>query len=57
MGRCLNQKMALDRIRANASSTEDELNGLKAWGMGMEKKLACSEQAREELEKQMKLLR
>ena len=57
MGRCLNQKMALDRIRANASSTEDELNGLKAWGMGMEKKLAYSEQAREELEKQMKLLR
>ena len=57
MGRYLNQKMALDRIRANASSTEDELNELKAWGMGMEKKLACSEQAREELEKQMKLLR
>ena len=30
MGRCLNREMSLDRKRAKASSTKDELNQLKA---------------------------
>ena len=30
-------KMALDHVRTKASSTEDELNGLKAWRASMEK--------------------
>ena len=50
-------KMALDQVRTKASSTEDELNGLKAWRTSMEKMLACSEQVRGELEKQTELLR
>ena len=57
MGRCLNHETAPNRIRAKASSTKDELNGLKAWGTGIEKKLAYLEQAKEELEKHTKLLR
>ena len=57
MGHCLNHEMTLDRVRAKASLMEDELNELKAWVTGMEKKLACSEQVREELEKQMELLK
>ena len=39
MGRCLNHEMALDHVRARAKETEEELNGLKAWKVGMEKKL------------------
>ena len=39
MGRCLNHDMALDCVRAKANETEDELNSLKAWKVGMEKKL------------------
>ena len=31
MGRCLNHETALDRIKAKARSTEDELTELKAW--------------------------
>ena len=50
-------KMALDHVRTKASSTEDELNGLKAWRTSMEKMLACSEQVRGELGKQTELLR
>ena len=57
MGRCLSHGTALERVRAKANSMEDELNELKAWRMGMEKKLAYSEQARVELEKHMELLR
>lgn len=57
MGHCLNHETALDRIRAKANSTKDELNMLKAWRTSMEKKLVRSEQAREELEKQTELLR
>ena len=57
MGRCLNYETALDHVRVKANSTEDEVNTLKAWRTGMEKKLACLEQAREELEKQTELLR
>ena len=57
MGRCLSHETALERVRAKAISTEDELNGLKAWRTGMQKKLACSEQGRAELEKQVEILR
>ena len=57
MDRCLNHKTALDRIKAKARSTKDELVELKAWKTVQEKKLALSEQVRGELEKQTKLLR
>ena len=57
MGHCLSHGTALERVRAKANSMEDELNGLKAWRTGMEKKLAYSEQARVELEKHIELLR
>jgi len=35
MGHCLNHETALDRFKAKANSTEDELNMLKAWRTGM----------------------
>ena len=57
IGHCLNHEMTLDRIRAKANSTEDELEELKAWKMVQEKKLALSKEERGELEKQTKLLR
>ena len=50
MGWCLNHKTTLDRVRARANETEDELNNLKAWKIGMEK-------ARKELEEHMETLR
>ena len=57
MGRCLNHEMALNRVRARANETEDELNGLKAWKVGMEKKFATTEKVRKELEEHMETLR
>ena len=57
MGRCLNHEMELDRVRARANKTEDELNSLKAWKVGMQKKFATSENARKELEEHMETLR
>ena len=39
MGRCLNHETALDRIRKRANETEDKLSGLKAWKVGMDKKI------------------
>jgi len=57
IGRCLNHEMTLDRIRAKANSTEDELEELKTWKMVQEKKLALLKEERGELEKQTKLLR
>ena len=57
MGCCLNHEMSLDRLRAKAILTEDELNQLKVQKMVQEKKLALSEEARGELEKQTELLR
>ena len=42
MGYCLNYETMLDHIRAKVSSTEEELNELKAWKIGQEKKLAYS---------------
>ena len=46
MGWCLNHETVLDRVRARANETEDELNGLKAWKVGMEKKFNMSKKAR-----------
>ena len=43
MGRCLNHETTLDRVKARVNETEDELNGLKAWKVGMEKNLDMSE--------------
>ena len=57
MGRCLNHEMTLDRVKARANKMEDELNGLKAWMVGMKKKFATSEKVRKELEEHMETLR
>ena len=57
MGRCLNHETTLDRIREKARLTEDELNELKAWKVVQEKKLALSEQARDEFEKMTEQLK
>ena len=54
---CLNDETALDRVRVKANETEDKLNGLKAWKVGMEKKFATLEKVRKELEEQMETLR
>ena len=50
MGRCLNHETALDSIKVKANLKEDELNELKAWKTGIEKKLAYSKKVRGELE-------
>ena len=57
MGCCLNHKTSLDHIRVKARSTKDKLNELKAWKTIQKKKLALSEEARDELEKQTELLK
>ena len=57
MSHCLSHETTLKHVRAKANLTKDELNGLKAWRTGMEKKLAYSKQDRVQLEKQAKLLR
>ena len=57
MGRCLNHKMALDHVRARANETEEELNGLKAWKVGMEKKFDMPEKVKKELEDHMEMMR
>ena len=31
MGRCLSHEMTLDRVKAKAKATEEELTELKAW--------------------------
>ena len=43
MGRCVNYETVLDRVKAKARSTEDELAKLKAWKTVQEKKLALLE--------------
>ena len=53
MDRCLNRKAALERVRAKAEQTEDELGQLHKWKSTMEKKFDLSEQARKELEQRM----
>ena len=50
MGQCLNHETALDRVRAKAEQTEDDLNQLRNWKPKMEKKLELSEKARKSLE-------
>ena len=57
MGRCVNHEMVLDCIRAKARLMKDEVNELKAWKTVQENKLAISEEARGELEKQTELLK
>ena len=56
MGRCLNCEMALYRVRKRANETEDELSGLKAWKVGMEKKFATSQTVKKELEEKVETL-
>ena len=42
MGRCLNHKTTLERVRAKAEATKDELSQLKNWKSRMEKKFDLS---------------
>ena len=50
MDRCLNRETALERVRAKAEQTEDELGQLNKWKSTMEKKFDLSESVRKELE-------
>ena len=43
LDRCLNRESALDRVRAKAEQTEEELGQLHQWRSKMEKKLELSE--------------
>ena len=54
---CLKHEMALEHVRVKANETEDELNDLNAWKVGMEKKLDTSEKVRKELEKYMETMK
>ena len=56
MGRCLNHETALDRLRAKATLTENEVSELKSWKVVQEKKLTLLKEVRGELEKQTELL-
>ena len=56
IGRCLNHEMALDRVRKKANEIKDELSGLKAWKVGMEKKFATSETIKKELKQKVETL-
>ena len=56
MGWCLNHETTLDHIRKRANETEDELNGLKAWKVGMDKKFATLEIVKKELKQKMESL-
>ena len=56
MGRCLNHKIALERVKAKANETEEELNSLKTWRVNMEKKLSLSEKVKKELDQQVETL-
>ena len=40
---CINRETALDRVRATAEQTEDELDRLNKWKSTMEKKFKLSE--------------
>ncbi|XP_075660982.1 uncharacterized protein LOC142630815 [Castanea sativa] len=55
--RCLAQERALERVRAKAKATAEELDELKLWRIRHEQKLTLSEQARENLKKEVELLR
>ena len=56
MGWCLNHETTLDHIRKRANETEDKLNGLKAWKVGMDKKFATLEIVKKELEQNVESL-
>ena len=56
MGGCMNHETALDRVRKRANEMEDELSGLKAWKVGMEKKFATSESVKKEFEEKVEML-
>jgi len=53
MDRCLNREATLERVRAKAEQTEDEVGQLNKWKSTMEKKFDLSEQVRKELEQKM----
>ena len=53
---CLNHETTLDRVRKRANEMEDELSGLKAWKVSMEKKFATPESVRKELEEKVEML-
>ena len=53
MDRCINCETALDRVRARAELTEDELGQLSKWKSTIEKKFELSEQVRKDLEQKM----
>ena len=57
MGRCLNHETTLDRVKVRVNETEDELNGLKAWKVGMEKNLDMSEKVKKKLEEHMETMK
>ena len=56
IGWCLNHETTLDHIRKRANETEGELNGFKAWKVGMDKKFATSEIVKKELEQKVESL-
>ena len=53
MDRCINREMALDRVRARAELTEEELGQLSKWKSTIEKKFELPEQVRKDLEQKM----
>ena len=54
MGRCLTHKTTLERVRAKAEQTEDELNQLHSWKSTTEKNFELSEKVRKDLEQSTK---
>ena len=56
MGQCLNHETTLDHVRKRANETKDELNGFKAWKVGMEKKIAKLESVKKELVEKVEAL-
>ncbi|XP_075668664.1 uncharacterized protein LOC142638518 [Castanea sativa] len=52
MGRCVNHETTMDRLRKKNKTMEDELHELKTYKINMDRKLKCSEQVREEVEKE-----
>ncbi|XP_075642710.1 uncharacterized protein LOC142614060 [Castanea sativa] len=52
LGRCLNHETSMDRLRKKGKTMEDELHELKTYKINMDRKLKCSEQVREEVEKE-----
>ena len=50
LDRCLNRESTLDRVRAKAEQSKEELGQLYKWKSNMEKKLELSEKVRKELE-------